>query len=63
MVSTDGNKLIISVKEFRKLAGKGADAFSDEQVSDLIISLDFIAELFIKQSQERDGISTDTAAE
>lgn len=40
--------LIITVSEFRKMVGKEAEQYSDEQISKLIVQLDFIAELFIK---------------
>lgn len=39
---------VMTVKEFRKLAGKSVDQFSDEQVEDMIEQLDLIAGLFIK---------------
>jgi hypothetical protein len=45
-------QLIISIKEFRKLAGKKADRFSDEQIVELIIDLDFMAGLFVKQAEK-----------
>lgn len=41
--------LIISVSEFRKLTGKMTDGYTDEEVEQYIIQLDFMAELFIKQ--------------
>jgi len=40
--------LIISVAEFRKLTGKATDRFSDEQVTEFITQLDFMAEMFVK---------------
>jgi hypothetical protein len=43
---------IITVEEFRKLAGKEAEQFSDEQIQELIIGLDFMAQLFIKSKEE-----------
>jgi hypothetical protein len=41
-------QLIMTIKEFRKLAGKEAARFSDEQIVELIISLDFMAGLYVK---------------
>jgi len=46
---------IISVKEFRKLAGKYADGLSDDMIIDLINDLDFMAELFIKYTVKTKG--------
>lgn len=45
--------LIISVKEARKLLGKKYDLMSDDQIEELIVQLDEIARLSIKQSIER----------
>lgn len=42
--------LIISIGEFRKLAGNQASGFSDEEVTSIIEQLDFMAELFIKKT-------------
>lgn len=38
---------IISVKEFRKFAGKEAERFSDDEVLELINQLDILAQLYI----------------
>ena len=46
-------ELIISIKEARKLLGKDYDRMTDEQLEDLIIQLDEIARLTIRQSIER----------
>jgi len=45
--------LIISVKEFRKLAGKEVEEFSDEQIKELILDLDFVAGLFVKSKSQK----------
>jgi hypothetical protein len=45
--------LIISVKEARKLLGKKYDHMTDEQIEDMIVQLDEIARLSIKQSLEK----------
>lgn len=45
--------LIISVVEVRKLLGKEHASLTDEQIEDLIVQLDGIASLSIKQSIER----------
>lgn len=44
---------IISAKEARNLLGKEYDHMTDKQIEDLIIQLDEIARLSIKQSIER----------
>lgn len=49
----DDSRLIISVKEARKLLGKEHASMTDEQVENLIIQLDEIARLSFKQSIER----------
>jgi Ca2+-binding EF-hand superfamily protein len=54
--------LIISIKEARKLLGKEYDHMTDEQVEDLIIQLDEIARLSIRQFIERYK-ETDAAVE
>lgn len=48
MADADEN-LIISVKEARKLMGKEAEKYTDEQVIKIITDLDFIASMAIKQ--------------
>ena len=48
MTENDEN-LIISVKEARKLMGKEAEKYTDEQVIKIITDLDFIAGMAIKQ--------------
>lgn len=45
--------LIISVKEARKLLGKDYDHMTDEQIEGIIVQLDEIARLSIRQSIER----------
>jgi hypothetical protein len=45
--------LIISVKEARKLLGKKYDHMTDEQVEDLIIQLNEVARLSMKQTAQR----------
>ena len=42
-------QLIMTIKEFRKLAGKEAVGFSDEQIIELILDIDFIATMFTKE--------------
>lgn len=42
------NPLILSVAEMRKLANGSLDSKSDDDVEQLIIQLDFLAELFLK---------------
>ena len=49
--------LIISIKEFRKLAGKEAARFSDEQIIELIIDFDFMATMFI--NKEKKGVKNE----
>lgn len=49
----DDSRLIISVKEARKLLGKDYDHMTDEQIEDLIIQLDEIARLSIRDSIEK----------
>ena len=44
------DNLIISVTEARKLLGKKYEHMSDEQIQDLIIQLDEIATLSIRQA-------------
>lgn len=46
------DKLIISVKEARKLLGKTAVNLSDEEVEKIIIDLNFIAKHAIKDFRE-----------
>ncbi len=41
------DETIISIKEFRKFAGKEAERFSDEEVLELINQLDILAQLYI----------------
>jgi len=43
---------IISIEEFRKLAGHASDQFSDDEIAELIIQLDFMAQLFIKSKEQ-----------
>jgi 5-bromo-4-chloroindolyl phosphate hydrolysis protein len=45
--------LIITVKEARKLLGKDYEQMTDEQIEELIIQLDEIARLSLRQSIER----------
>lgn len=54
MNNANNASLIMSVKEFRKLVGKEAESFSDDEIIDLISGLDFMAELFIKQGPRKD---------
>ena len=42
------DQLIITIGEFRKLTGKATEQFTDEQITELIMQLDFMAELFVK---------------
>lgn len=42
---------IISVEEFRELAGVASEQFSDDEITELIIQLDFMAQLFIKSKE------------
>lgn len=58
-------KQIISIKEFRKVAGKASDQFSDEQISELIMQLDYLAEIFVNKTlrkQEEDDSETEEDA-
>jgi hypothetical protein len=41
-------QLIMTIKEFHKAAGKEAARFSDNQIVELIMDLDFMAKLFIQ---------------
>lgn len=43
---------IISIEEFRKLTGFASKSFSDEEITELIIQLDFMAQLFIKSKEQ-----------
>lgn len=43
---------IISVEEFRKLAGFASDQFSDDEITELIIQLDFMAQLYINSQKQ-----------
>jgi len=47
------DRLIISVDEARKLLGKKYDYMTDDQLEDLIIQLDEIARLSIRDSIEK----------
>lgn len=56
---------IISIKEFRKIAGKTSDQFSDEQISELIMQLDYLAEIFVNKTlrkQEENDSETEEEA-
>lgn len=56
------SKQIISTKEFRKIAGKASEQFSDEQISELIMQLDYLAEIFVNKTlrkQEENDSETD----
>ncbi len=46
------SRLIISVKEARKLLGKDASKMTDQEVEKLIIDLDEIARLYFKEIRE-----------
>ncbi len=52
-VKNIGN-LIITVKEARKILGKTYDKYSDEYIERLILSLDSIAESYIKSIPKYD---------
>lgn len=43
------NSQIITIKEFRKIVGKDADGFSDDEIEEYINKLDLLAELYIKR--------------
>lgn len=47
------DRLIISVKEARKLLGKDAESLTDKYIEELIVQLDEIARLTIRQFMER----------
>lgn len=51
-------KLIISVKEARKLMGKEAEKYTDEQVIKIITDLDFMAEMAIKEFKKKNQKKT-----
>lgn len=56
------SKQVISIKEFRKIAGKASEQFSDEQISELIMQLDYLAEIFVNKTlrkQEENDSETD----
>ncbi len=55
-------KQIISIKEFRKIAGKASEQFSDEQIMGLILHLDYLADIFINQITRKEE-SDDTIRE
>lgn len=58
-------KQIISIKEFRKVAGKASDQFSDEQITELIMQLDYLAEIFVNKTlrkQEENDSETEEDA-
>lgn len=44
----------ISIDEFKKLAGKDAELYSDEQLSEIINHLEVLAEMFINNSKRAD---------
>lgn len=52
MTDKDAN-LIISVKEARKLMGKEAEKYTDEQVIKIITDLDLMADIAIKQIKKK----------
>lgn len=45
-------KMIISIKEARKILGKTAEKLSDNEVEKLILDLDFVARNAIEQFKE-----------
>lgn len=58
-------KQIISIKEFRKIASKASEQFSDEQISELIMQLDYLAEIFVNKTlrkQEENDSETEEDA-
>ena len=63
--SNGDGKLIISVKEARKLMGRNAKNLSDEEVEKAITDLDFIARMAIRDYLEKlrkDTSSTATSS-
>jgi hypothetical protein len=48
---------IISVEEFRRLTGLASESYSDEQIEELILQLDFIARLYIKSKKQGEKAS------
>lgn len=54
------NGQIITVKEFRKIVGKEADSFSDDEIRDYINELDFLAELFIEMQLKNKEVDDET---
>ncbi len=55
-------KQVISINEFRRIAGKASEQFSDEQISELIMQLDYLAEIFVNKTlrkQEENDSETD----
>lgn len=42
---------IISVEEFRKLTGFASESFSDDEITELIMRLDFMAQLYINSQK------------
>jgi hypothetical protein len=44
---------VISIDEFRKVAGKDADQYDDVQIKELILHLDFMAQLFNKNQRSK----------
>ena len=46
-------KLIISIEDFRRLAGRATAHFSDEQVTEFIRQLDFLADMYVKRAVPR----------
>jgi hypothetical protein len=49
---TDTAQPVMSITEFRKFAGKEAERFDDEEVTDLIGQLTLIADMFIKKTAQ-----------
>ncbi len=45
---------IMSVNEFRKLTGKATVDYSDAQVKEIIQQLNFLAELYFKNTKNQD---------
>lgn len=55
-MSADTTNPVMTVIEFRKLAGKDARGYSDDQIVEMIAQLNLIAGLFIKQVKINDTV-------
>ena len=48
----DDKQLIMTINEFRSLTGEATAHLSDDEVVESIQQLDFLAEMYVKQTRE-----------